>query len=214
MQKNLENLEIFDLDGNFLEIKKRDKYYEEIKKEFSETGKISKKVKTIKLFLLNSSGEIYVQKRSKQKNENSGLFDKTVGGHVISGHSFDFSVVKECLEELDIPITILPKNDFKKILNLDLEKIGVFQQVELVENFISIRKSINGEIFEQPLKNLFYIGYYDGIVKCKDQEASGIELIELQDLKKDILKNPELFTEDLKFMLQRYEKFLVPIKKS
>lgn len=77
-----ENLEIYDLDSNLLGIQERESFYEEIKSEFAKKNKISRKVKTIRFLLMNSSGRIYIQKRSKIKNENAGLYDKTVGGHV------------------------------------------------------------------------------------------------------------------------------------
>ena len=42
-----ELLEIYDLDGNIIKTQKRDEFYDEIKKEFKETGKITKQVKSI-----------------------------------------------------------------------------------------------------------------------------------------------------------------------
>jgi isopentenyldiphosphate isomerase len=49
---------------------------------------------------MNSAGRIYLQKRSKHKAENAGMYDKTVGGHVVAGDSFNMTMVKECAEEL------------------------------------------------------------------------------------------------------------------
>jgi hypothetical protein len=56
-----------------------------------------------------------------------------------------------------------------------------------------------------------YVGYYDGAIKFKDGEASGIEVLSLDDLKEELLAYPEKFTEDLKFMIEKYEKYLVPV---
>jgi isopentenyldiphosphate isomerase len=95
-----ENLEIYDLDSNLLGIQDRKDFYKEIKSEFAEKGKISRKVKSIRFMLMNSSGRIYLQKRSKIKEENPGLYDKTVGGHVSAGDSFDMTAIRECAEEL------------------------------------------------------------------------------------------------------------------
>jgi len=213
--KNLENLEIFDLEGNLLEVKRRDKYYAEIKKEFADTGKISKKIKNVRVILLNSDGRIYIQKRSYFKNENPGLLDKTVGGHVKSGHSLTLTVVQECHEELGFPAVVLNDDEFNKaIFSTNLKIVGIFRQVELVENFISIRKSQDEKIFEQPLINAFYIGYYDGSIQFCDGESVGIETFTIEQLKNLITEKPEIFTEDLKFMIQRYEKFLVPIEQN
>ncbi|MDR2190529.1 MAG: NUDIX domain-containing protein [Candidatus Peribacteria bacterium] len=95
-----ELLEIYDLHSNLIGIQERKSFYTDIKEEFATTGKITKKVKRITLLLMNSAGRIYLQKRSKIKNENAGMYDKTVGGHVIAGDSFTMTVVKECVEEL------------------------------------------------------------------------------------------------------------------
>tara|TARA_Y100000310_G_scaffold322234_1_gene381042 strand:- start:844 stop:1089 length:246 start_codon:yes stop_codon:yes gene_type:complete len=76
----VEKLEIYDLDENLLGVEERSKFYTEIKKEFAETGKITKQVKRTVILLMNSQGRIYLQKRSKLKKENPSLYDKTVGG--------------------------------------------------------------------------------------------------------------------------------------
>ena len=56
-----------------------------------------------------------------------------------------------------------------------------------------------------------YVGYYDGAIKFRDGEASGIEVLSLDELKEELTTHPEKFTEDLKFMIEKYEKYLVPI---
>ena len=66
--KNMEEpLEIYDLGCKLIGIEERKKYYKDIEKEFKEKGKISKKVKSIRVLLMNSKGRIYLQKRSKFK---------------------------------------------------------------------------------------------------------------------------------------------------
>ena len=65
-----EILEIYNLNGKLIKNQERNSYYSQIKKEFEKTGKILTKIKTIKLFLMNSKGRIYLQKRSNLKSEN------------------------------------------------------------------------------------------------------------------------------------------------
>ena len=74
-----ELLEIYDLKGKPLKVQERNKFYAEIKKEYADKGKISKQVKAVRILRQNSKGRLYLQKRSKLKNENPGLYDKTVG---------------------------------------------------------------------------------------------------------------------------------------
>ncbi|MFA5211434.1 MAG: NUDIX domain-containing protein [Patescibacteria group bacterium] len=208
-----EKLEIYDLNSNLIKIEDRKKFYSDIREEYKKKNKISKKVKSIRLILMNSSGRIYLQKRSKIKSENSGLYDKTVGGHVSAGDSFDMTVIRECAEELGFPATVLSPEEFEKSIKVtNLEIIGIFKKIEYIPNLISERIMKNKSKFIQPFMNSFYIGYYDGPIKFADGESSGIEVFSLDELKKEIKQNPDKFTEDIKYMINRYEKYLIPIK--
>ncbi|MDA2922346.1 NUDIX domain-containing protein [Patescibacteria group bacterium AH-259-L07] len=207
-----EKLEIYDLDNTLRAIEERDKFYSEIKKEFKKTGKITKKVKSIRLFLLNSKGRIYLQKRSNIKNENPGLYDKTIGGHVSAGDTFDMTVIRECAEELGFPAAVVPKEDFAKtVKTIDLNIVGVFRKVDYVDNFLSVRIDKEGNKFTQPFISQMYIGYYDGSIKFVDGESSGIEVFSLDELRAEIKNNPSKFTGDVTFMIKTYNTFLKPI---
>ena len=209
----VEKLDVYDLDGKQIAVLGRKKFYLEIRKEFAKTGKISKQIKSIRCVFMNSNGRIYLQKRSNLKDENPGLYDKAVGGHVALGDSFDMTMIKESAEELGFPVAILPLKDFEKALKVtNLNVIGLFRQVECVNNFESIRRSKDGSFFIQPYICAFYIGYYDGAICFVDGESSGIEVFSLSELKEEIKNNPQKFTEDIKFMVEKYEKYLKPIK--
>lgn len=208
-----ELLEIYDLEGRLLGTQKRKEYYADIKKEFAETGKVTKQVKTVRMFLMTSGGRIYLQKRSKAKKENPGLYDKTIGGHVVAGTGFDVTVVKECSEELGFPAAVLPVNEFDNaIRSIDLNIIGIFKQIDYVAPFESVRVKKDGGHFSQLCMNAFYAGYYNGPLRFADGESSGIEVFSLDELKEELKENPKKYTEDLKYMVDRFEKHLKPIK--
>jgi isopentenyldiphosphate isomerase len=95
-----ELLEVYDLQSTLIGMQDRKEFYREIKQEFQDHGHITRKVKSIRLLLMNSAGRIYVQKRSKSKEDNAGMYDKTVGGHIVAGDSANMTVIKECAEEL------------------------------------------------------------------------------------------------------------------
>lgn len=207
-----EILGVYDLNGILLGIQERSKFYTEIEQEFNTTGKITRQIKTIKLLLMNSDGRIYVQKRSKLKRENSGLWDKTVGGHVLENHSWSLTLVKECAEELGVPVALLPSEEFdRSVRAADLSIIAIIRELAVVPNFLSHRKSLNGD-FIQPLISGFYIGYYDGAIRFVDGESSGIEIFSREELLAEIQDHPERFTEDLKFMMGHYQEYFVPIR--
>jgi 8-oxo-dGTP pyrophosphatase MutT (NUDIX family) len=56
-------------------------------------------VGAVNLLLVNARGELLLQRRPADK-ENGGRWDKSVGGHVDAGESFDEAVVRETGEEL------------------------------------------------------------------------------------------------------------------
>ena len=108
----------------------------------------------------------------------------------------------------------MKNEEFRKaIKGIDLSIIGIFREVDLLQNFQSVRISQNGTTFVQPWINAMYVGYYDGPVKFIDGECSGIEVFSLEELKEELLENPAKFTEDIKFMIEKYESFLIPANK-
>jgi isopentenyldiphosphate isomerase len=206
-----EKLEIFDLDGHNLGVQDRKELYQEMEKEFDETGKITKQVKSIRVLVMNSKGKIYIQHRSEHKDRNPSKYDKTIGGHVTIGHSWDLSVVKECHEELGFPGIVLNDDEFRAALPAtNLKIIGLLRKVEHVNNFVSIN-SLKNKTIKQPFITTFYIGYYDGPISFCDGEATGIEVVSAEDLQRRMDLRPDEYTEDLKFMIKRFASYLVPI---
>ena len=208
-----EKLEIYDLNENLIEIKEREQFYKEIKSEFKKSKKISKQVKRISLLLMNSKGKIILQRRNLTKNENAGLFDKTIGGHVEEGDSYELTLIKECSEELGFPVSILSKKDFSRAINkTDLRIVGLFREIDYQSNFLSTRISLKNEKFIQPYMQTVYVGYYDGPIQFIDGESSGIQMYTSEELENEIKTNPELYSEDLKVLFTKYKNYLIPIK--
>jgi len=56
-------------------------------------------VGAVNALVVNARGEVLLQARPPDK-ENGGLWDKTVGGHVSAGESFDATLLREAGEEL------------------------------------------------------------------------------------------------------------------
>jgi isopentenyldiphosphate isomerase len=213
MVKQFENVEVYDLKGNLVGVQNRTKFYAQVQKEYAAKGKITKQVRTIRLLLMNSNGRIYIQKRSMDKPENPGLYDKTIGGHVVAGHTWYMTVVKECHEELGFPAVVLSHEEFRQAINsTDTGVIGIFRQVDSLVNYLSVRKTKTKD-FVQPQMTNVYIGYYDGPIHFKDGESTGVEVFTLAELEKEMAANPKRFTEDLKFMIKKYRKYLVPVAK-
>ena len=207
-----EKLEIYDLDENLIEVKDRDEFYKEIKEDFQKTGKITKQVKRVLLLLMNSKGKIAIQRRDASKKENPGVYDKTIGGHVEEGDSYEITLIKECAEELGFPASVLDESDFSRSSKkTDLKVVGIFKEIDYNSNFKSTRIAGDGKRFVQPYMQTVYVGYYDGSLQFIDGESSGIQLYTIRELERAIEKNPDEFTYDLKILFEKYKNILKPI---
>ena len=134
----------------------------------------------------------------------------------MTAHSSDSEifVVKEFVEELNIPVYVLNSlSNFSFFNTVYLKTLALFKNEEHISNFISTRVITNGHIIKQPQIVDFYIGYYDGTFKFNDNEASCVELIEKENLKKNIENYPDQYTNDLKELLNRYDQLLIPLNK-
>lgn len=208
-----EKLEVYDLENKLIKLEDRDKFYNEIENEWKADKKVSKKVKSIRVLLINSMGRVYLQKRSKFKEVNPGKYDKTIGGHVPAAHSWDMTLIRECAEELGFPASVVSDEEFDETIKItDLSIVGVFKKIDYIDNFESMRTTRDDGEMIQPWITKFYIGYYDGGIRFVDGESSGIEVFSINELKQDIEKNPSKFTEDIKFMIEKYKNYLKPIK--
>ena len=67
---------------------------------------------TIHLWIFCCKDEILIQKRSKNKKINPGIWDVSVAGHVKYGENFLDAVIRESIEEVGV---IINKNKLKKI---------------------------------------------------------------------------------------------------
>jgi isopentenyldiphosphate isomerase len=210
----MEMIEVYSLGGKFLKKMERGAYHSKAVEEFRKKGKISTKIKRVVIILLTSDGRVHVQQRTMKSDAvNAGLYDKTVGGHVVFGISDDETALKETREELGInSIVSQNRRDFKnKLCQANLKENAVIMAVSHEPNFMSVRKK-RDITFIQPYINTSYIGYYDGGVKFLDGEVSKVEKVYPEELGRKIKARHDMYTEDLKFMLKKFRKYLIPVK--
>ena len=139
-----EMIDYYSSEGELLGSMEKKRMHEQMRKEFLKTGKVSVRHKHVLLILMNSKGRIILQKRSKWKGDNPGLWDKTVGGHVSSGDSYDLTMLKECAEELGIPATIVDKKEFEHAASItDLQILGILTRVLSLDHYQPIRSPID-----------------------------------------------------------------------
>ncbi len=209
-----ELLETYSDEGEKIEDIDKSEAHNRMRKEYFETDRVSIRHKHVLLMLMNSSGRVILQRRSKWKGDNAGMWDKTVGGHVSKDDGFDLTILKECAEELGIPSTVVPKDKFNHTVSItDLHVLGVITKLAFLDNHKSLRMGKNGKKWVHPSMTQFYVGYYDGSIKFIDKESCGIQVFSKEDLEQEMEDNPDGFTDDIKYILKKYSIFIKPVEK-
>jgi 8-oxo-dGTP pyrophosphatase MutT (NUDIX family) len=99
----------------------------------------------VNVLLVNARGEVLLQRRPEDK-ENGGRWDKTVGGHVDAGESFDDAAVREAGEELfsdaaspRVQLARDPAEFARRRGEADLSRLVLFRREGLQLNLRDVR---------------------------------------------------------------------------
>lgn len=177
----------------------RVKFYKDQIENYKSGKKPEFAVDIVDIFLFNEHGELFLQKRSKDKAHNAGLIDKSMGGHVQHGDSPEYTAMVETVQELQVPsIALNKKDEFEKTyrtLEKYLSTVAVLKPI--TKRAYIFNKLING--VEIPVANFvhLYFGVYGGPIKTVDREAVGILQYSLEDLEQELKQFPNTFTHDL-----------------
>ena len=173
-----------------------------------EGKKPNRAVEIVQVLLFTPDKKIILQKRSNDKAHNPGLIDKTIGGHVSFGDTPNYTSLVETLQEMQVPSIVLSsEEDFAKTLRL----LKNFLNNSALLQFIDSRTTQFIKIIKQetvPIINKydFYLGVYGGSIRPADHEASGILYYSFKNLQTELAEAPNLFTQDLRFFLDKYAK--------
>ncbi len=192
----------------------RKDFYDEQVAIFKEKGQPTRAVEIINILIFNSHGELTIQKRSFEKAHNPGLLDKSIGGHIQTGDTPDYTVMIETIQELQTPSIVLKdEKDFDKTLDLlknYLETIAVIRHFQTT--LCSPVKIIQGEEIRIANKMHIYLGVYNGRIRPVDREAKGVLFYSLSELETEMKNFPQTFTDDLHVIMKDYkediEKFI------
>lgn len=69
-----------------------------------EVHRLGLKHRAVHVLVFNSRGEVFLQKRSQNKDRQPGLWDSSTSGHVDSGESYDTCAVRELHEEIGLEV--------------------------------------------------------------------------------------------------------------
>ena len=185
----------------------RNEFYKEQIEVYKKTGNPSMSVDVVNILMVNKEGELFIQKRSKDKNHNPRLLDKSLGGHVRYGDSIDFTVMIETVQELQVPSIVLKSNkDFIKNYNLLKNYVSIVAIIKHVDTRLLLMPKVFGKEKITIADNVyFFLGLYDGRTKTVDREATGVLNYSLSDLEEEIEQNPSIFADDLAILLEKYK---------
>jgi isopentenyldiphosphate isomerase len=69
-----------------------------------EVHRLGLKHRATHVLVFNARGEIFLQKRSMQKDRQPGLWDSSASGHVNAGEDYDACAVRELREEIGLAV--------------------------------------------------------------------------------------------------------------
>jgi isopentenyl-diphosphate delta-isomerase type 1 len=71
------------------------------------------KHRAVHVLVFNAGGELFLQKRSRRKDRQPGVWDSSASGHVDAGEEYDACAVRELHEELGLVLSQTPERLFK-----------------------------------------------------------------------------------------------------
>lgn len=83
--------------------------------------------RAVHILVFNRQGQLFLQKRSMQKDLNAGLWDTSAAGHVDAGEDYNFSANREIKEELGVTASLVPLFKLSATPELGMEFIQVYR---------------------------------------------------------------------------------------
>lgn len=145
------------------------------KMKVHEEGKLHR---AFSVFVFNSKGETLLQRRAEAKYHSGGLWTNTCCSHPRAGEALEKAIHRRLKEEMGFDVSL------KEIFS-----------------FVYKVRFGNG-LTENELDHVF-VGKFDGKPVPNPEEAGGWKWISLDELKKDLEKNPGSYTYWLKVALDR-----------
>lgn len=136
------------------------------------------------VFVFNKSGQLLLQQRALDKYHSPGLWTNTCCSHQREGESSIEAGKRRLKEEMGF--------------NCDLE-----------EQFWFIYKAdFDNGLTEHELDHVM-VGYYDEDPVINEQEVASFKWMSMKDVKDDISKNPENYSEWFKIIFKEYDERLI-----
>lgn len=134
--------------------------------------------RSVYVIVLNSRGEVFLQRRSLKKDLYPGYYACSSSGHVEYGESYEEAARRELMEELGI--------------NAPLKEVCKFKCFSDIEREISA----------------LFICHYDGPLKPNSDEISGGEFVSIKDLRRILERGEKKFAYGSILALNEFLRYL------
>ena len=130
------------------------------------------------VFIINSNGEILLQKRNSKKYHSGGLWSNTCCSHPRPGETTIEAAERRLHEEM-----------------------GMFSKLAPAFSFI-YKSELDNNLIEHELDHIF-LGYSNQVPKINIEEVEDFQYINPNKLSQEIITNPDYYTSWLKICLDR-----------
>ena len=134
----------------------------------------------VRIFVFNSKGEMYLQRRSASMTTYPDTWDQSAGGHVDEGETYDEAAMRELREELGISTSTL-------------DRITKFYK----------EQDFKGQLLKE--FSTLYTTIFDGAIMLDQNELSGGRWFNLATVEKMMEDNPKDFPPGFVEAFNRYK---------
>lgn len=131
------------------------------------------------VFIFNKKGELMLQRRALDKYHSPGLWANTCCSHQRDGESSIHAGKRRLMEEMGF--------------ETDLKEATTF----------IYKADFDNGLTEHELDHIL-IGHYDGVPNLNPEEVADWKWMELESVKNDIQKNPEIYTAWFKIIFDKF----------
>lgn len=82
--------------------------------------------RAVHVLVFNSRGQVFLQKRSMEKDRQPGLWDSSASGHLDGGEEYDACAIRELREEIGLQLAGPPERLFKLAASLETDQEHVW----------------------------------------------------------------------------------------
>lgn len=134
----------------------------------------------VRIFLVNAAGQILLQRRSLELDDNPGKWDQSAGGHVDEGEDYEEAAIRETQEELGVAV--------KELVHAGKMYIERPAQDGFIRRFQAV-----------------FIAPYDGPVRPNKEEVAEVQWFSPNEIDDLYAARPDDFTKNF---IKAYALFL------